>query len=313
MKIFITGGTGFIGKRLVERFSEERHQTTLLTRRGNLKRDLPRGVTILRGDPMQEGDWQNEVANQDVVINLAGASIFARWTEESKKEIRDSRILTTRHLVAAMKKNRPHTLVSASGVGYYGGSSGDEIFTEDSTLGSGFLAQLSRDWEEEAGRAGENGARVVCTRFGVVLGENGGALGQMIPLFKKFLGGPLGRGNQWFSWIHREDLVAAFLFLLDHPEISGPVNFTSPNPVRNRELAEALGEVLGRPSFLAVPGFMLKLILGEFGSMLLEGQRVIPQKLLRNAFPFQYPDIRSALAQIVGSSAGSDCQERKLQ
>jgi uncharacterized protein (TIGR01777 family) len=313
MKILVTGGTGFIGKRLVERFSEEGHQTTVLTRRRNPEKDLPRGVVVLAGDPMQEGEWQNEIANQDVIINLAGASIFSRWTEESKKKIRDSRILTTRHLVAAMQKGRPYTFVSASGVGYYGGSCGDAIRTEESPPGRGFLAQLSRDWEEEAGRAGEKGARIVFTRFGVVLGENGGALGQMIPLFKKFLGGPLGGGNQWFSWIHREDLVSAFLFLLAHPEISGPVNFTSPNPVRNKDLAEALGEVLGRPSFLAVPGFLLKWILGEFGSMLLEGQRVIPQKLLKEAFPFQYPDIRSALAQIVGSSAGSDRKERKLQ
>jgi len=299
MKIFVTGATGFVGRRLVERFTEEGHQTTILTRRENPQKDLPRGVTILGGDPTQKGDWQNEVANQDVIINLAGASIFARWTEESKRRIRDSRILTTRHLIAAMKRNRPHTLVSASGVGYYGGLSGDEMLTEDSPPGSGFLAQLSRDWEEEAGRAEEKGVRVICTRFGVVLGENGGALGQMIPLFKKFLGGPLGSGNQWFSWIHREDLAAAFLFLLDHSEISGPVNLTSPNPVRNKELAEALGEVLGRPSFLAVPGFLLKWVLGEFGSMLLEGQRVIPQKLMKKGFPFQYPGIRSALTQIV--------------
>jgi uncharacterized protein (TIGR01777 family) len=301
MKVLVTGGTGFVGNRLVERFMEEGHQTTILTRRGDMEKQRRRGLTFLRGDPTQEGEWQNEVPNHDVIINLAGASIFARWTEASKRRIRDSRILTTRHLVAAMKKNGMQTFVSASGVGYYGGSSGDEMLTEDSPPGSGFLAQLSRDWEEEAGRAGEKGFRVVCTRFGVVLGEDGGALGQMIPLFKKFLGGPLGDGKQWFSWIHREDLVAALLFLLNHSEIAGAVNFTAPNPIRNRELAEALGEALGRPSFLAVPGFMLKALLGEFGTMLLEGQRVIPQKLLRGGFSFQYPEIRSALAQVIGS------------
>jgi uncharacterized protein (TIGR01777 family) len=301
MKIFITGGTGFVGERLVEKFIGEGHQITLLTRGGKRGKALASGITVLAGDPIQEGDWQNEVPDHDVAINLAGASIFARWTEEAKRQIRESRILTTRHLVAAMKGNRLHTLISASGVGYYG-SSGDEIVTEDSPPGGGFLAQLSQDWEREARRAEEKGVRVLCTRFGVVLGEKGGALGQMIPLFRKFLGGPLGSGKQWFSWIHREDLVAAFLFLLDHSQISGPVNFTSPQPVRNKELAEALGEALGRPSFVRAPEFLLHWVLGEFGSMLLEGQRVVPQKLQEKGFPFQYPEIRSALAQIVRSS-----------
>jgi uncharacterized protein (TIGR01777 family) len=301
MKILVTGGTGFVGKRLVEKFIEEGHQATLLTRGGKKEKHLASGVALLAGDPIREGDWQNELPNHDVAINLAGASIFARWTEEAKRQIRESRILTTRHLVAAMKGNRLQTLVSASGVGYYG-PSGDEILTEDSPPGGGFLAQLSQDWEREARRAEEKGVRVLCTRFGVVLGGNGGALGQMIPLFKKFLGGPMGGGKQWFSWIHREDLVAAFLFLLDHSEISGPVNFTSPRAVRNKEFAEALGEALGRPSFVRVPEFLLHWVLGEFGSMLLEGQRVVPQKLQEKGFPFQYPEIRSALAQIVRSS-----------
>jgi uncharacterized protein (TIGR01777 family) len=301
MKIFITGGTGFVGERLVEKFIGEGHQITLLTRGGKRGKALGSGITVLAGDPIREGDWQNEVPDHDVAINLAGASIFARWTKEAKRQIRESRILTTRHLVAAMKGNRLHTLISASGVGYYG-SSGDEIVTEDSPPGGGFLAQLSQDWEREARRAEEMGVRVLCTRFGVVLGEKGGALGQMIPLFRKFLGGPLGSGKQWFSWIHREDLVAAFLFLLDHSQISGPVNFTSPQPVRNKELAEALGEALARPSFVRAPEFLLHWVLGEFGSMLLEGQRVVPQKLQEKGFPFQYPEIRSALAQIVRSS-----------
>ena len=145
---------------------------------------------------------------------------------------------------------------------------------------------------------------MVITRFGIVLGEKGGALGQMIPLFRKYLGGPLGSGNQWFSWIHIEDLTAAFLFLLEHPEFSGPVNFTAPNPVRNRELAKTIGKAMGRPSFLPVPGFMLKLALGEFGSILLEGQRVIPQKLLKSGFQFRYPKIEQAMEQIIRADGG---------
>ncbi|MBI5967575.1 MAG: DUF1731 domain-containing protein, partial [Deltaproteobacteria bacterium] len=144
--------------------------------------------------------------------------------------------------------------------------------------------------------------RVVLTRFGIVLGEKGGALSQMIPLFKKYLGGPLGSGKQWFSWIHIEDLARAFLFLMEHPEISGPVNFTSPSPVRNKTLAKALGKALRRPSFLSAPGFLLRMILGEFGAVLLEGQRVIPQKLLKNGFQFRYPEIDQAVEEIIQAS-----------
>jgi len=157
---------------------------------------------------------------------------------------------------------------------------------------------LAQDWEKGAREAEKKGCRVVLTRFGIILGEKGGALGQMIPLFQKYVGGPLGGGNQWFSWIHIEDLTRAFLFLLEHPEISGPLNFTAPNPVRNRKLAKAIGKAMGRPSFLPAPGFMLKLILGEFGSILLEGQKVIPQKLLERGFQFRYPEIEPALEQI---------------
>jgi len=164
------------------------------------------------------------------------------------------------------------------------------------------LALLAKDWEAEGEEAQKKGCRVVITRFGIVLGERGGALGQMIPLFNKYLGGPLGNGRQWFSWIHIEDLVRAYLFLLEHQEISGPVNFTAPNPVRNKELAQWLGRILGRPAFLPTPGFMLRLVLGEFGSILLEGQKVIPQKLLQAGFQFQYPEIAPALRQIVRGS-----------
>jgi uncharacterized protein (TIGR01777 family) len=203
-----------------------------------------------------------------------------------------------------MERGRVKTLFSTSAVGYYG-FQGDELLTEESPPGKDFLAQLAQDWEKEAFRAGGKGCRVVITRFGNVLGEKGGALSQMIPLFGKYLGGPIGSGNQWFSWIQIEDLTRAFLFLLDHPEISGPVNLTSPNPVRNRILAKALGRAMCRPSFLPAPGFMLKLILGEFGSVLLEGQRVIPQKLIKSGFQFRYPEIDQALRRALQAGGKS--------
>ncbi|MBN1472832.1 MAG: TIGR01777 family oxidoreductase, partial [Syntrophaceae bacterium] len=190
------------------------------------------------------------------------------------------------------------TLFSTSAVGYYGFHQ-DEDLTENSAAGNDFLARLAHDWEQEALRAKEKGARIVITRFGIVLGKNGGALGQMIPLFKFFLGGPLGSGRQWFSWVHMQDLSEAFGFLLQHPEINGAVNLCSPQPVRNADLGKAIGRVLHRPSSMPAPGFMIKLILGEFGSVLLEGQRVIPRRLLDAGFKFKYADIEKALQNII--------------
>jgi uncharacterized protein (TIGR01777 family) len=295
MKIFITGGTGFVGKTLAPALVRAGKEVTILSRSG--KGELS-GVSWVEGDPTQRGGWQETVKGHEVVINLAGASIFTRWTAEAKKTLRESRMLTTRHIVEAMEGGKGKTLLSTSAIGYYG-FQGDEALTEESPPGGDFLAILARDWEAEAREAEKKGCRVVVSRLGIVLGEKGGALGQMIPLFEKFVGGPLGSGKQFFSWIHIQDLSRAFLFLLEHPEISGPVNFTAPNPVRNKELAQALGRVMGRPAFLPAPGFMLRLILGEFGSILLEGQRVLPQKLLQAGFQFQYPEIEEALRQVI--------------
>ena len=296
MKLFMTGGTGFAGRNLALAFIQQGHGVTILTRSSRGK-ELPPGSSIVEGDPTQSGSWQAAVKDHDVVVNLAGASIFSRWTKKTKEALWESRMRTTRNLVDAAGPT-VKVFFSTSAVGYYG-FRGDEILTEESPSGQDFLALLAQEWEKEASRAGERGCRVVITRFGIVLGEKGGALGQMVPLFKKYLGGPLGSGRQWFSWIHMEDLARAFLFLLDHHEISGPVNLTSPNPVRNKDLAETLGKVLHRPSNRPAPGFLLKLILGEFGSVLLEGQRVIPQKLSQGGFQFRYPEIEKALEQIL--------------
>jgi hypothetical protein len=298
MKIFVTGGTGFVGRSLAPALVRSGHGVTILTRTG--KEEFT-GVSWVKGDPTKKGRWQDALSGHEAVINLAGASIFTRWTEEAKKIIRDSRILTTRNIVEALEGGRGKTLFSTSAIGYYG-FHGDEALSEEAPPGGDFLALLAKDWEEEAKAAERKGCRVVIPRFGIVLGEKGGALGQMIPLFRKYLGGPLGSGKQWFSWIHLVDLVQAYLFLLDHPEISGPVNFTAPHPVRNKELSQWLGKILGRPAFLPAPGFMLRLVLGEFGSILLEGQKVVPQKLLRAGFEFQYPEIAQALRQVVQAS-----------
>jgi uncharacterized protein (TIGR01777 family) len=301
MKILITGGTGFVGTQLTSRLIQDGHEVTILTRSlKGAKRSSP-GISYLEGDPNKKGSWQEAIKDHDAVINLAGASIFSKWTEEQKKAIRESRVSTTQNIVEGIPSHpeRPFTLFSTSAVGYYG-FCGDEELTEESPHGEDLLARIAVEWEGEALKAKDKGARVVITRFGIVMGEKGGALGQMIPLFKKYIGGPIGSGKQWFSWIHIKDLAEAFAFLLKHPEISGPVNVCSPNPVRNKDLAKGLGKALHRPSFFSAPGFMVKLVLGEFGSVILEGQRVIPRKLLNNGFVFQYPDIEKALQSIIG-------------
>ena len=299
MKIFMTGGTGFVGTYLAEQLIREGHKVTILTSfltGAELKMD---GLTYLAGNPTIKGPWQESVRDHEVIINLAGASIFSRWTEAQKKILLSSRIDTTRHLVEALPNDSKHiTFFSTSAVGYYGFHE-DEELTESSPAGDDFLAHLARDWEVEALCAQTKGARVILTRFGIVLGKNGGALGQMIPLFKCFIGGPLGSGRQWFSWVHMADLAQAFIFLLAHKEISGAINLCSPNPVRNKDLGKAIGKVLHRPSFLPAPGFMIELILGEFGSVLLKGQRVIPRRLLDASFKFRYPDIEAALKNVI--------------
>jgi uncharacterized protein (TIGR01777 family) len=300
VKILITGGTGFVGTQLTSRFIQDGNEVTILTRSRKGPEKEPAGISYLQGDPTQKGSWQEAIKNHDAVINLAGASIFSKWTEEHKKAIRESRVNTTRNIVEGIpsRPERPFTLFSTSAVGYYGFCGEDEL-TEKSPHGDDFLARIAVEWEGEALKAKDKGARVVITRFGIIMGEKGGALSQMIPLFKKYIGGPIGSGKQWFSWIHIKDLAEAFAFLLKHPEISGPVNVCSPNPVRNKDLAKALGRALHRPSLIPAPGFMVKLVLGEFGSVILEGQRVIPRRLLDLGFVFQYPDIDKALQSIV--------------
>ena len=240
------------------------------------------------------------VPEHDWIINLAGASIFTRWSEAHKQEIFTSRVSTTRNLVAALAAgDRRQLFCSTSAVGYYG-PRGEEELTEDSPPDAGFLGELARNWEAEALKAQDLGVRVVVTRFGVILGRDGGALSQMAPLFKKFLGGPIGSGAQWFSWIHQADLARAFRFIQENPPISGPVNLTAPKPVRNRDLARALGQALHRPSFMPTPEFMLRLALGEFADTLLTGQKVVPQRLLDAGFTFRFPNIDAALADLLG-------------
>ena len=301
MRFFITGGSGFVGSSLTAGLVAMGGTVTILTRRVKEDAAAQEGVRFLEGDPTQEGPWQDAVADHDVVINMAGETIFQRWNRETKQRIYESRILTTRNLSKALTRasGPPRTLISTSAVGYYG-FSGSEVLDESSPAGEDFLARLARDWETEALRAAAGGVRVVICRFGIVFGRRGGALGEMVPMFRRGLGSSLGSGQQWISWIHEKDLVGIYLHLLGRSEISGAVNCTAPNPVTNRELTDTLATVLDKPAFLpAVPAFVLKWKMGEMASILLNGQKVCPMKLLDMGYRFQHPTLEDALTNLL--------------
>ncbi len=301
MKIFISGGTGFVGQRLAARMLDQGHEVTCVGRSRRMEMDRS-NFHFLSADTAVAGKWQEALGDMDAVVNLAGVSIFKRWTDAYKKEIYDSRILTTRNIVEALAEKPGSVLVSTSAVGYYGDRK-DDILNETEPPENDFLGRLAVDWEKEAFKAREKGIRVAVTRFGVVLGPGGGALATMTPLFKAFLGGPLGTGNQWFPWIHIDDLVSAIDFVMNHEEISGPLNFTSPVPIRQREFAKALGRRLKRPALLPAPSFMIRLIMGEFGNSLLGGQKVIPEKLIRHGYKFKFMEIGPALENVFNAES----------
>ena len=302
MKFLITGGTGFVGSFLTLQLLQNDHEVTVIGRSSTPVVHSGRFHAI-SADTARKGSWQNALKDVDAVINLAGMSIFQRWTPAYKQQIYDSRILTTRHVVEGMTGDRPQTLISTSAVGYYG-SRGDDILSETEPCGRDFLSKVGKDWEHEAFEAEKKNIRVVAARFGVVLGRSGGALKQMITPFKWFVGGPMGSGRQWFSWIHVEDLLAGLMFMLETPKIQGPVNLCSPAPVTSGELARTLGAVLGRPAVIPAPSFALRLILGEFAETLLASQRAIPEKLLASGFIFKFPDLKEALTDLCQSQLG---------
>ncbi len=298
MKIFITGGTGFIGSHLSASLLKKGHFVFAVGGHEAGKTSSNPNLKYIFADTTKKGSWQDELKDVDAVINLAGRSIFNRWDEKYKKSIYESRILTTLNLVEALPSGREITLCSTSAAGYYG-DRGEDILTESEPSGSDFLAEVCRDWEGEAFKAKDKGARVAAMRFGVVLGRDGGALEKMIPPIRFFVGGPVGNGRQWFPWIHIEDLISAIIFVLENKAVNGPLNFTAPESTRNIELVKTIAGILHRPAFMPAPSFMIRLILGEFGSSILASQRAVPDKLLKYGFQFKYPDIRSALINII--------------
>jgi uncharacterized protein (TIGR01777 family) len=296
MKLVVTGATGFIGTALCARLLEQGHTLTLFTR-GSPRDAGTATKRWLHWTPGALREWGSALDGVDGVINLAGEPIAAKkWTHTQRQRIETSRIDGTNSLVQGIAKvrSRPKFLVNASAVGYYG-PRGDEIVTEETPPGDDFLSLLCRDWEEEAKKAEPLGLRVVRLRTGIVLGSGGGALGKMSQPFKFFVGGPLGSGQQWMSWIQLEDHVRLILELIENTQLSGPVNATAPNPVRNKEFCQALGKALRRPCWAPVPGFALRLVLGEMAEMLLTGQRVIPAVVQKLGFQFRYPNLEEAL------------------
>jgi hypothetical protein len=304
MKILVTGGTGFIGRRLCAALGAAGHDLRVPTRDPRRASDgLPRGTEVLETPAPDDGKrWSEAVAGCDAIVNLAGESIAAgRWTEARKRAIAESRVATTRALVDACRvvAGGPDVLVSGSAVGYYG-PHGDEELTEQSPPGDDFLARVCIDWEAEAVKAEAIGIRVVRLRLGVVLGHGGGALERMAAPFRFWAGGPVGSGRQWLSWIHLDDAVGLARFALERRDLQGAMNATAPDPRTMRDFSRALGEALGRPSWLPVPAFALRLGLGEMADMLLLGQRVVPAVARGAGFAFRYPDLGSALGQALG-------------
>ena len=298
MKIFMTGSSGFVGRHLAGALLEKGHDVIGLGHRH--KSVEHQRFTFIKTDATRPGQWQDTVAEADAIINLAGVNIFNRWTEKYKQAIYDSRILTTRNLVDALPSDCRCVFVNTSAAGYYG-DQGDALLDEESPPGDDFLAEVCIDWEKEAFAAEKKGARVVTTRFGVVLDKSGGALAKMLPAFRLGLGGKIGSGRQWFPWIQLSDLIAATEFVLNHENLRGPVNFVAPQPVRNSQFTSALGATLNRPTFFTVPSPLLRMVAGELGSLVLYSQRVTPGKLLSKGFVFQYPDIHSALKKAMAS------------
>jgi uncharacterized protein (TIGR01777 family) len=310
MKFVIAGGTGFIGSPLAEVYAEEGHDVRVLTRGladGDARHDPGTGkpgITRVGWRPAgSAGAWAGILDDADAVVNLAGEPLAdGRWTPQRKAALHDSRILPTRSLVDAIRKaaKPPRVFINSSAVGYYG-PSGSEPKTEESPAGDGFLARLTEEWEAEAKKAESAGTRAVMLRTGLVLERTGGALPRMMRPFRYFVGGRIGSGRQYLSWVHRLDVIEMIRWIIETPGVVGPINATAPYPVTNREFTRALGRALRRPSLVPVPAFALKAMYGEMAeAVLLTGQRVIPAKAQAHGYHFRYPEIDIAMRGIFG-------------
>jgi hypothetical protein len=305
MRVIITGGTGMIGSELAASLAGDGHEVIALSRNPS-KHAPPPGVQIEKWDSKTAAGWGHLADGADAIVNLAAESIAGegfppdRWTAAKKRRIRQSRIDAGNAVVEAVKAaaSKPAVVIQASGNDYYG-DQGDEVLTEEAPPGDSFLADITLDWEGATAPVAEMGVRHVVTRSGMVLSPEGGALPSTILPFRLFVGGPLGGGRQWWSWIHIQDQVRAIRFLIENEAASGPVIVCTPNPLRNKDFARVIGEVMGRPSYFPVPAFALKLALGEVADTVLHSRRTLPEKLQALGFTFLYPDLKPALEDLL--------------
>jgi hypothetical protein len=302
MKIAITGATGLIGTKLSNLLKNEGHEITVLTRNPNkAKAELPNADNFVEWTPNQDGEWQKAIDGKDALVHLAGENLMSsRWTEEHKKNIRNSRVIGAKELIKAIEKaeNKPEVFATASAIGYYGRSASGEV-TEESDPGDDFLAGVISELENETAKVEELGVRKVNVRIGVVLDKNGGALARMLPPFKFFIGGPLGTGKQWFPWVHIDDVINLFHFTLTNRNVKGPVNAVAPNSMTMEEFTNTLGKVLHRPSFFKVPEFVLNIILGEAASVVTKGVNIKPKRTLEYGYKFKFTDVEKALRDLL--------------
>ncbi len=302
--VLITGGSGFLGRRISQELIGRGDRVTVLSRDAAKTRGkVPLGVRAAGWTPTKEGPWYDELDNVDAVIHLAGEVVAQRWSDAKKKEIVDSRVGSTERLVEAIAraKHRPKVLVCASATGFYGTSDGKTEQDETSPRGTGFLAELVEQWEAAAKKAEEFGVRVVNLRIGVVFGKGGGALEKMVPAFKLFVGGPIGSGEQIYSWIHVDDVAGLALMAIDDERVTGPVNATSPYPASAGEVAKTIGATLNRPSFFKVPKVIVSAMLGEAAEIVTESQRILPRRAIELGYEFHYARLQPALESILGS------------
>ena len=296
MKILVGGSHGLVGTALIKSLEAAGHEVFRLVRYA------PNSAAEIEWSPDRYSIALARIEGFDAVVNLAGESIAAgRWTDEKKQRIRDSRIKGTKLLGDALANltDSPKTFICASAIGYYG-NRGDEILTETSAPGDDFLAKVCADWEEATALATEKGIRVVNARFGVILDKKGGALAKMLPPFRMGVGGRIGSGKQWMSWIALDDVIGGLQFALANDSIRGPVNFVAPNPVTNAEFTKTLGKALSRPTLFPIPAFVVRLLFGEMGeALLLGGQRVAPKELLAHGYQFQYSQLEAALPTLL--------------
>jgi uncharacterized protein (TIGR01777 family) len=307
MRVFITGGTGLVGYRLVERLLARGDQPLVLTRRQETAQKLwADRCAVVPGDPTQAGDWMQAVRECDAVVHLAGENLFAhRWRTAFKERLRSSRVQGTANVARAVAEQprrpdgAPKVFATASAIGFYG-PCGDEELDEASPPGHDFLAQLCAAWEQAARPAADAGARLCVMRSGIILDPRGGALKLMSLPFRLFVGGPIASGRQYMSWIHHADVTGLILLALDDAHAQGPINFTAPNPVTNRQFSHTLGRVLHRPSVFPTPRLGLRVVVGEAADVIATGQRVLPRRAQELGYAFQFPDVEGALRDVLG-------------